>query len=107
MASDTASLVIARDSDDDIKMRSLEVYVDDQFTVDLHYPKDFHIDLSPGEHAVRVTNRLYTRKLAVSVKAGETVHLQAGNHFSGLGGLMTSVLGMGPYKVFLKEVGRE
>jgi hypothetical protein len=35
------------------------------------------------------------------------VELLAGNQFTLIGGLMVSVLGMGPYRVFLNEVRRQ
>src|SRR5580693_4610360 len=101
-----AAIVIKRDSDDDIKMRSLDVFVDGEFTVDLHFPSEYQAEVDPGDHSVKVTNHLYSRTLEFTLKAGETVTVEAGNYVTGPGTIMMSVLGMGPYKVFLRDLGR-
>jgi len=105
-SSERAAIVVKRDAEKDIKMRSLDVYVDDQFSVDLTYPGEYRAEVDPGDHSVKVSNRLYSRSLRVPLKAGETVTVEAGNYVTGVGTVMMSVLGMGPYKVFLREVGR-
>lgn len=85
-------------------MRGLEIYVDDQFVFDLQYSKTFTLHVEPGEHTVKVTNRLYTKKMDLVLSAGETIRLDVGNVVRGLGVLMMSSLGVGPYKVFMRRV---
>ena len=97
-----AELVITRDSDADIKMRGLEIYVDDQYEHDLQYGRSFRKLVAPGLHKVMVSNHLYKKRLSLELKAGERVNLLAGNRFTILGGIMVAVLGMGPYIVFLR-----
>ncbi|MDR3691740.1 MAG: hypothetical protein P4L46_20340 [Fimbriimonas sp.] len=95
-------LVIRRDADNDIKMRGLEVFLDDEFVKDLSFGSEQSLDVSPGNHTLKVTNHLYTRRLEVEAKPGETLDIQVGNYFDGLGGIMMAVFGFGHYKVFMK-----
>jgi len=101
-----AQIVINRDADNDIKMRGLEVFIDDEFTKDLSFGNGLSQNVCAGEHTIKVTNHLYTRRLRLTLNPGETSNVQIGNYFDGLGGLMMSVIGFGHYKVFVKEVSR-
>ncbi len=96
-----AHVIITRDSERDIKMRGLEVFVDDTFLADLAFGDSCSHDVTPGEITVKVTNRLYTKRLTITLAAGETYHVQAGNYFGSVGGIMMAVFGFGPYKVFV------
>jgi len=96
-------MVVRRDSPKDIKMRGLEVYVDGEFAVDLQYGKEQEFTLPEGEHEVKVTNSLYTKRMTVDLRSNEKVELQTGNVATGLSGLMLVTFGIGPYKVFLKR----
>jgi hypothetical protein len=100
--SQTAEIVITRDAENDIKMRGLEIFVDGEYAYDLMYNSSFDLKLTPGAHKIKVSNHLYTKTLALDLKAGDKINLLAGNNFGILGGIMVSVLGMGPYKVFLR-----
>lgn len=102
--SKTAQIVISRNADNDIKMRSLELFVDDVFADSLPFDSTYSSEINPGDHTIKVTNRLYTRRLKVSAKPGETLNLQIGNYFDGLGGIMMSVIGFGHYKCFVKQI---
>jgi hypothetical protein len=99
----SAEIVISRDDERDIKMRGLEIYIDDLFVYDLGYERTYRAKLKPGAHTVKVSNHLYKKKIDLDLKPGDTVNLNAGNRFTLLGGLMVAILGMGPYKVFLEE----
>ena len=99
----SATLVVRRDADRDIKMRGLEVFVDGELVSDLHFGQEKQMTLPEGEHEVKVTNSLYSKKLTVDLRPNETVELQAGNIATGLGAMMMVTLGIGPYKVFLKR----
>lgn len=101
--SELAHIIIDRTSDKDIKMRELDAFIDEVFVDKLMFNSSFADDVPPGEHTIKVTNHLHTRKLHVNLKAGQTLHLMAGNYFDALGGVMMPSLGFGPYKVFLRE----
>ena len=98
-----AEIVIHRDSDRDIKMRGLEIYIDNEFRHDLAFSKTYSEKVLPGIHQVKISNHLYRKVLDLDLLPGETVHLTAGNSFTLIGGLMLSSIGIGPYKVFLQR----
>jgi hypothetical protein len=99
----TAEVVIARNSDKDIKFRGLEVFVDGQFARDLSFNDSFSVDLPEGAHTILVSNHLYKKSVQLDLKQGDRVELVAGNNFTLIGGLMVSVFGIGPYRVFLQR----
>jgi len=103
MQSESAEVTIVRDAENDIKMRGLEVYVDGTYADDLKFNSSYSFSLPAGDHTVMVSNHLYKKSLQISLKPGEKLALLAGNSFTLIGGLMVSVLGMGPYKVFLRQ----
>lgn len=102
-AADFAELIVSRNADYDIKMRGLEIFVDGKFAHDLSYPKSWSTQLSPGQHTIEVSNHLYKKSIDVQAIAGQKIELLAGNRFTPVGGIMVTVLGMGPYRVFLTE----
>jgi len=99
-----AHIIIDRNAENDIKMRGLDAFIDDVFVDNLPYNSSFTDDLNPGEHTIRVTNHLYSRSLHVNIQAGQTLHLQVGNYFDLVGGIIMPSIGFGPYKVFVKEI---
>jgi len=104
MPEQPARLLFVRQSDRDIKMRGLEVLVDGEMVTDLQYGKTYQATVTPGPHEVKVTNSLYTQKLDVELKPGETIRFETGNIATGLTGVMMSTIGIGPYKVFLRRI---
>jgi hypothetical protein len=102
--SPSATIRISRDGDRDIKMRGLDVFLDDQFVQEMEFGTEFTQSVSPGEHVVRITNRLYSAKLNVTTKVGETAHIQVGNYFGLSGLILITIFGVGHYKVFIREV---
>ncbi len=99
----SASVLVRRDSPNDIKMRGLELFVDGELVADRQYGREKELTLPEGEHEVKVTNSLYTKKLTVDLQPNQKIELQAGNVATGLSGLMLVTFGIGPYKVFLKR----
>jgi hypothetical protein len=97
----SGELAIVRNADNDIKMRGLQIFLDGQYVDDLSFNSEFTSQVSPGSHTVMVSNHLYKKSLTFNLAEGERVELSAGNRFTLIGGLMVSVLGMGPYRVFL------
>lgn len=72
-------LRIERVSDRDMKIRDLYVTIDDLPERTLEFGDSLELELPPGEHLVRATNRLFTSRLPVSGKAGERVVVEAAN----------------------------
>jgi hypothetical protein len=109
MESDTAvakmaKLRISRTSDRDIKMRGLEVLLDDQHLTDLSYGKQAEFEIEPGEHTITITNTVYTKKDRFTIGAGRTAAYEIANIVTGLGSVMISAFGIGPYRVELRKL---
>jgi len=102
--SDSAVLKVSRTSPRDIGFRGLEVFLDDKFAVDLKFGETRDLRLSPGEHTLKVTNSLFTKKAHFTVAAGEIRSYSAANVGGGLFGVITAIGGTGPYRVELKQV---
>ena len=99
-----ATLVVRRDSDDDIKMRDLQVYVDDEWKADLKYGGSFETEIEPGEHKVTVSNRLKKQHMEFVAREGETVVFLGTNVLAkGLSAILGG-LGMVMYHATLKRV---
>jgi len=100
---ETAELLIVRDAENDIKMRGLEIFVDGEYVYDIEFNRSFKTRLPIGSHTIKVSNHLYKKSIVIDLKPGDNIQLQVGNAFGLIGGLMVSVLGMGPYRVFINE----
>jgi hypothetical protein len=102
--SNLARVVVSRDSERDIKMRSLNVFLDGESWLDLKFGTDAETAISPGHHVLKVTNTVFSSKCEFDVSAGETVRFSAGNITRGLGAIMFVVFGMGIYSTFLHRL---
>ncbi len=95
--------MIVRNSEKDIKIRGLEIHVDGEFVLDLQYGNQREIPLTAGEHELKVTNTLYSKKETFEIGEGQTVRFETGNVVTGFGAVLFTAVGMGPYKVFLRR----
>ncbi len=97
------TLVVSRTSPKDIGMRDLYVVVDEQEERTLLNGQSLSLDLPSGEHTVKVTNRLFTRKTLVDVKTGQTTTFITSNKaLGGMFSLLIVIGGTGAYKVTLE-----
>ncbi len=96
--------MLRRDSPKDIKMRNLAVILDDSPLVDIQYGQVREYPVEPGPHTLRITNTVYSRSAAFDMPPAGRTEFEVANVVSGLGGCMFVVLGMGPYKVALREI---
>ncbi|MFZ4507921.1 MAG: hypothetical protein ACOYON_09525 [Fimbriimonas sp.] len=101
-----ARIYVSRTSERDIKMREVEVYLDDILWSNLKYSKTKQIEVPAGRHVLRVTNRLNTRKLAFECAPGESIFFQVGQTLPDLNALLILILAAAPYRVFIEEVER-
>lgn len=93
-------VVIERNSPDDIKMRDLYVRIDEGPEFNLPFGQSSEVDLPEGLHSIKVTNRLFTRKLDFDLGGVETLYLAAACIW--LNPIFTPLFlisGTGPYKV--------
>ena len=76
---DECILRVQRVSDRDMKFRDLYIVVDDLPERNLEFGHSFELNLPPGEHRIKATNRVFTSRLTFTAQAGETVVIQAAN----------------------------
>lgn len=100
----TGTLVVERTSDRDIKMRDLYVFVDDMPEQNVMFGNTLEIPLDPGEHRLKITNRLFSDQATFTVREGETVRFSATNVLkNGLLNVVAAVGGGVMYKPILKR----
>ncbi|AIE84145.1 hypothetical protein [Fimbriimonas ginsengisoli] len=98
-------LIVTRNSPKDIKMRGLEIQLDGQIVTDLQFEKSYESELPAGEHTLKITNQLYSKKETFELAEGEIVRFQVANVSKGIvGPIMLSAFGIGPYQVSLKRL---
>ncbi|HZH98816.1 MAG TPA: hypothetical protein VEX38_07575 [Fimbriimonadaceae bacterium] len=85
-----------------MKVRSLDVFLDGHFWIDLPYGRSVRQTVSPGTHRIKVSNRLYTKELLADIGPGETKRLQVGNILGRLGMVLIGI-GLPFYSVFIEE----
>ena len=74
---ESATIQIRRDSPKDIKIRGLEILLDDKRVANLKYGQSVSLKVCPGSHVLKVTNSLYSKSEAFSLEAGETAHFSS------------------------------
>lgn len=101
--SGSARLIVDRTSGDDIGIRDLYVLVDDLEERTVHYGKSLQYDIPPGDHRIKITNRLYSKVENFTVAEGQAVRFSAANvpASGGLFGPLMMISGTGAYKVRL------
>jgi hypothetical protein len=62
------------------------------------------VQVTPGEHTVAATNRLYTKHETFTCTEDQRVEFEVANVAKGCGAVMFIVVGMGPYQVELKRI---
>lgn len=76
---ESAHLVVERNSERDIKIRDLYVRIDDEPERTLLFGESLDQPMSPGEHRIQVSNRIYKKTVTFEVKEGETVRFEGVN----------------------------
>ena len=100
----TASVHISRNSPRDIRMRDLYLTVDDEEEHVLLFGDSLDIPLEPGDHTIRVSNRVYSRKLDFRIQESESAKFVVGNIPSkGLFSIFMIMSGTVPYKVWIER----
>ncbi len=101
----SGKLVVSRTSPNDIGMRDLYVLVDDLEEQTLLNGQSLTLHLSPGQHTVKVTNRLFTTQAEFDLRERESVRFVASNR--AVGGFFSFLFvlgGTGAYRVTLDPV---
>lgn len=103
-ADTTGRVIVERNSSKDIKMRDLYLSIDDQPEETLLFGDSLDLALPPGEHRIKVTNRVYSKSVEFNIGDGQTARFQAANLPSrGLLSLLMVFSGTVPYKVAIEQ----
>lgn len=100
-------MVVARDLQNDIKIRGLRILLDGEQVADLSYGRTYETSLAPGTHKLKVTNTLSSKEETIEVKPGDTLHFRAGNKMPGFWSWMLMMVCVAPYRVMLQRVQTE
>jgi len=98
------TVVVDRTSQRDIGMRDLYVRIDALDEITLLYGQGVQVRLLPGTHQIKVTNRLYTRRVEFELAEGEHVRFEVANiPGSILFAPLLIIGGTGVYKVAIER----
>jgi hypothetical protein len=98
---DRATLIVSRTSDEDLKIRGIELLLDGDFIGELTFGKALEIEIEPGPHVLKATNKLKSRTVQFDAAEGETASFQViGITLFGLWTVVT-MLGTVAYRIEL------
>ena len=100
----SATIVVSRTSERDIKMRDLYVSVDGGPERTILFGDFTAFEVEPGEHTVKVDNRLYAKELSVTLGESEEVRFLGSNVWAGGIFAWALVILTGAYKVTLERI---
>ena len=94
-----ARITVARQAEDDLRIRQLVVSIDGEKVATLLYGESVTRELPPGPHRLRVHNTLVWKTIDLELAAGEHARFTAVN-LAGFGTVsMLGLLGAGPLYV--------
>jgi hypothetical protein len=82
-AAPSARLIVRRNSDSDMKVRSIYVSVDGKAEKALGFGDSAQIQLKPGSHELKATNRLFTKRVKFDIEPGEAAIFRVANKSGG------------------------
>lgn len=92
----TATITVARQAPNDVKVRQIYISLDGKRVAELLYGDTFTIEVEPGEHWLRANNTLVWKTLDCKLAPGEHAKFSVVNR-PGLGTYaVLSLLGSGP-----------
>ena len=105
IVSEAARLVITRDHPHDIQDRPVYLCIDGvKWDGVLKYGTTFTRELAPGPHIVKAHNTLFSHKVELDAKAGETIRFRCENGLTGGGMIMVLMMGVAYLRVRLKRI---
>ena len=78
-----AKVTLIRTSERDIKMRDLYVTLDEEPERTVLYGRATTFEVAPGEHRLKITNRLYSKTETFTLAEGEEVRFRGANVWMG------------------------
>lgn len=83
MSSNSAILTVRRDSPADIQYRENVVYLDGKEIGSLRFGESVRVEIAPGDHTLKVSNRVRSKSVPFTVEQGEPAAFRVGNIGSG------------------------
>ena len=102
-----SSLIVARVSPRDIKMRDVLLFVDDVRVATIRYGQCLKIPVSAGRHTLKATNTVRSQTARFEVSSGKSVAFATGNLPSGCFMFVLAVAGAGPPSILLEPVSAD
>lgn len=99
-----ARLIVARNSEQDIKIRTLLVDLDGRRIGAVNFGQQISIEIASGRHAIAVSNNLFREELEFEAEEGKEHKFRAGNKRPNVLAMFFIVLGTVPYRVFLEPL---
>lgn len=103
----TATILVGRLSNRDIKMRELMIYVDHELIGNIRFGQSAKIPLTPGSHILKASNGVRSQSMTIEVGGGQEQAFIVGNAPSGCFIAVLAVAGAGPPTVFLEKATPE
>lgn len=100
----TAKLVVRRDSERDVKMRNVDVYIDGKMEGRIGFGETKTFDVAPGERHVKFDNTWAKKELDLEFVAGARREFVVGNIPGGCFIAGLALAGAGPTDVFAEEI---
>ena len=99
-----AVLSITRDTADDVQDRWIRVWLDGEAQDVLRYGMTLTRDITPGHHAIKVSNTLTRDTYEFDAAPGEHIKLRCHNAIARGGFLMILMIGVGAIRVRLERI---
>jgi hypothetical protein len=99
---ESATLVITRDSPDDVQDRWIRIYIDDTEVEILRYGEVLRRTIAAGHHRVKAHNTLSSHTVELDAVPGQTVRIRCFNTIARGGALMMLTTGFAFIKVRLE-----
>ncbi len=103
----SGAIRVVRNEPNDIKIRDVKVFVDGEHMVDLLYGQTSEKQVEPGLRELLFDNTLIKKRLAVKVQPNRRVVIATANVAGGCMGVFITILGVGPYGLFVQEISDE
>lgn len=98
------TLRLERKSPKDIKIRGLEILIDEKIHFNLNYGQERDVDLEPGDHVFKASNGLFSVTTPFVVSVDTVVRYDASNFAGTVAKFIFLLIGMGPYRVVVTRL---
>lgn len=101
---DHATLIVSRTSEKDLKFRGIEILVDGNFVGNLLFGDTIQVEIPPGTHVLKATNRFKSSSADFEAEAGQTIHFETTGIVMGGLWIVITMTGTVAYRVTLERL---